>query len=424
MSVAQPLRTAEIIAVGSEMLGSTRVDTNSLALAEQLESIGIELRAKAVVGDDLDDLASIFRHALERADLVVLTGGLGPTDDDLTRNAVADVLRLALHEDPDIVQRIRERFAGRGLTMPETNRRQALVPAGARVLPNPRGTAPGLLIEHGPKVIALLPGPPREMLPMFQELCAGPIGERAGVERIYRASLFVAGRGESHVEERVQPIYAPWRSASPPIQTTILAAPGQIELHLTTRDSDPAEGRARVLAARDALASALGEDVFSTNGDPMERIVGDLLRARGYTVAAAESCTGGLLMSRLTDIPGSSEYVRGGVVVYGYPEKVKLAGVSQELLDAYGAVSEPVAVAMAEGMRERTGADVTVGITGIAGPGGGTPEKPVGTVAVATLVPGAPAHVQTLHLLGNRSMIKFWSTQAALDRIRRLLTRG
>jgi nicotinamide-nucleotide amidase len=232
-------RTAEIIAVGSELLGSTRADTNSLYLSGRLADLGIDVRIKSVVGDERDDLAMVLRQALERSDLVILTGGLGPTDDDLTRDVVADVLGLPMAVDESIVTAIRARFEKRGLVMPEVNRRQAQVPLGALVLDNPNGTAPGLFIDqataHGRRIVILLPGPPRELQPMFELLCNGPLRERAGPERSYRTTLFLTGRGESHVEQLVQPIYSRWRHASPPISTTILAAMGQIELHLTVR---------------------------------------------------------------------------------------------------------------------------------------------------------------------------------------------
>jgi len=418
--------TAEVIAVGSEMLGWTRTDTNSLYVADRLSSIGIDLRVKTVVGDERDDLASVVRQALDRVDVVVLTGGLGPTDDDLTRDVVAEVLERPMSIDESIVAKIRARFERRGLTMPDVNRRQALVPRGAVVLDNPNGTAPGLFIEHagarGPQAIVLLPGPPREMQPMLDRVCSGPLAALAGGERMYRTSLFLTGRGESHVEQKVQPIYSRWRDEERPIVTTILAAMGQIELHLSVRDSDEARARARLARARDELLAVVAEDVYSTDGRVMEEVVGDLLKSRGYTVAAAESCTGGLFSSRLTDIAGSSAYVRCGVVAYANEEKTSLIGVPADLIAAHGAVSEPVAVAMAEGIRERSGADVAVGITGIAGPGGGTPEKPVGTVAIAVIVRDRPAYVRTYQFMGGRAMVKFQATQAALDRIRRMLT--
>ena len=420
------MRTAEVIAVGSELLGWNRTDSNSLYIAQRLAEIGVDVRVKTIVGDERDDLASVFLQALARVDVVVLTGGLGPTDDDLTRDVVADVLGLAMSIDETIVAKIRARFERRGLTMPEVNRRQAQVPRGAIVLDNPNGTAPGLYIERpgprGPQAILLMPGPPREMHPMLDRVCAGPLAALAGSERTYRASLFLTGRGESHVEEKVQPIYSRWRDRTPPISTTILAAMGQIELHLSVRDTDEARARATLASATDELLSVVGEYVYSTDGRPMEQVVGDLLKARGYSVAAAESCTGGLFTSRLTDVAGSSAYVRGGIVAYANEDKVSLLGVPANLIAAHGAVSEPVAAAMAEGVRERTGVDVSVGITGIAGPGGGTPEKPVGTVAIAVIVPGQPAYVRTYQFIGGRAMVKFQATQAAMDRIRRMLT--
>ena len=417
-----PVRTAEIIAVGSEMLGPGRVDTNSLFLAERLAGLGIELRVKSVVGDNRDDLATLLRQALARADVVLLSGGLGPTDDDLTRDVAADVLGLPMAEDPAIVERIRARFARRGLQMPEVNRRQALVPRGALVLDNPHGTAPGLFIARPPQAVALLPGPPRELQPMFDALCRGPLAALAGETRVFRTSLFVTGLGESHVEQLTQPIYAGWRAAVPPIETTILAAMGQVELHLSLHHTDATEAAATLDRASQELRAVLGAHVYSTDGRIMEQVVGDLLAAKRYTIAAAESCTGGLLTSRLTDVPGSSAYVRAGIVAYAYEDKTSLLGVPAEMIERFGAVSEPVALAMADGVKSRTGADVAVGITGIAGPGGGTDLKPVGTVVIAVLVPGRDAYVKTFSFIGARTQVKFQATQAALDRIRRMLT--
>jgi nicotinamide-nucleotide amidase len=418
---ASPVRTAEVIAVGSELLGSTRLDTNSLYIAERLSAIGIELRSKSVVGDNLSLIADLCRQALTRVDIVVVTGGLGPTDDDLTRDAIAAVLGRPLREHSDLVEKIAARFARRGLKMPDVNRRQGQVIEGAIVLANPNGTAPGQYVEYGDQIIVLLPGPPRELQPMVNALCEGELASRAATDRVYRTSLFVAGRTESHVEEAVQPLYAGWRSESEPIETTVLAAPGQIELHLSLRSPDPAAAECRLRAASDALVGVLGNDVFSTDGRSMEELVGSMLRERRLTIAAAESCTGGLLMSRLTDIAGSSDYVAGGLVLYSNALKTSVGLVPPALIEAHGAVSEPVAIAMAEGVRERTGADVCVGITGIAGPGGGTPQKPAGTVAIAVLVPGGPARVRTAWVHGGRTQVKFNAAQAALDMVRRAL---
>lgn len=416
---------AEVIAVGSELLGSTRADTNSLFLSDRLSGLGIDLRIKSVVGDDAGDLAAVFRQALARSDVIVLTGGLGPTDDDLTREVVAGVLGLPMTIDEAIVAKIRSRFERRGLVMPEVNRRQGQVPRGAIVLDNPNGTAPGLFIaatgEYEGRIVILLPGPPRELQPMFDLVCSGPLRDRAGRLRTYRTSLFITGKGESHVEQAIQPIYSRWRDAVPPISTTILAVMGQIELHLTVHDEDETRARAALAQARGQLLEVIGDHVYSLEGKPMEQVVGELLASRGLTIAAAESCTGGLLMSRLTDVPGSSRYVRAGVVVYANEDKTAMLGVPAAVLAEHGAVSEPVAVAMAEGIRERTGADVAIGITGIAGPGGGTPAKPVGTVVIGVLVQEQPAYVHTYSFVGPRPMVKFQATQAAMDRVRRML---
>jgi nicotinamide-nucleotide amidase len=415
------LRTAGIIAVGSELLGTTRVDTNSLYLAGRLESLGIELRAKSVVGDQREELSRVFRESLNRADVVIVTGGLGPTDDDVTREAVTDALGLEMIEDPSIVATIAARFASRGLKMPAVNRKQAMVPRNATVLQNANGTAPGLLLQHDGKIVALLPGPPRELRAIFEAQVEPVLRANAGQASLYRASVFVGGRGESHVEEIAQPIYSKWRTGPLPIETTILATPGQIELHLCLRSEDVGAATRRLVEARDQLASALGRDVFSTDGRAMEEIVGDLLRQRKLTISAAESCTGGLFMSRLTDVPGSSAWVLGGIVAYSDQTKTLFADVDPALIKQHGAVSESVAVALAEGIRARTGSSLGVGITGIAGPSGGTPNKPVGTVAIAVVGPDGPARVRTAWHFGGRTQIKFNATQTALDMVRRSL---
>ena len=420
-NVLKPLRTAEIIAVGSELLGSTRLDTNSLFLAESLATLGIELRAKSVVGDNRREVADHFRRSLERVDLVIFTGGLGPTDDDVTREAVADVLGVGLIEQPAIVERLKERFERRGLSMPEVNRKQAHLLEGGVVLDNPNGTAPGQMFTRGDQVVLLFPGPPRELKPMMTTVMASVLTPRVGPERLHRRTIFVTGRGESHVEEIAQPIYSSWLASTPPIETTILAAPGQIELHLTMRSADPARANEVLDDARDRLVEALGPDVFSVDGRPMEEILGQLLLDRKLTIAAAESCTGGLMMSRLTDVPGSSAYVAGGVVVYSNELKTALAGVDPALIAAHGAVSEPVASALAQGIKERTGASIGVGITGIAGPTGGTPQKPIGTVCIAAATPDGALQVRTFLLFGNRTMIKFWSSQYAMNMVRKAL---
>jgi len=275
-------------------------------------------------------------------------------------------------------------------------------------------------MEDGSRVVILLPGPPRELQAMFEALCEPALAARTGRWKVYRERLFIVGRGESHVEEIAQPIYSRWTKEDPPIETTILAVPGQIELHLALRAASDAAA-VRLRSARDELVTALGRDVFSTDGRSMEQIVGELLRDRSLTISAAESCTGGLLMARLTDVPGSSAYVLGGAVTYSNELKTALADVPPELISAHGAVSEPVAVALADGIRARTGAALGVGITGIAGPGGATPEKPVGTVVIALTGGGSPARVRTFSLIGGRPQVRFQATQAALDMVRRAL---
>lgn len=416
------LATAAIVAVGSELLTPSRIDTNSLFITERLNELGIDVVMKAVVGDDRAGLAHVFRTVLDRADLVVFSGGLGPTDDDLTREAVADVLGRELREDPAITERLRARFASRGYTgpMPENNRRQAMVPAGAQVLENTTGSAPGLWLEEPDRAIALLPGPPRELRPMLEALLAGRLRERAAGGALMRRVLKIAGRIESQTDEELHPLYVEWERWSPPVAATILAALGQIELHLSTRaDSEEAASRLLDRAAQEACG-ILGADVFSADGRSMEEVVGELLASRGLRIALAESCTGGFLTSRLTDIPGSSRYVERAVVTYSNEAKIELLGVPASAIDEHGAVSEVVAAAMASGIRERAGVDIGVGVTGIAGPGGGTPDKPVGTVVIAVALRDA-VESRRFRFHGERNQVKFQASQAALDMIRRRL---
>jgi nicotinamide-nucleotide amidase len=411
-----------ILAIGSEMLTPFRVDTNSLFITERLNTIGYDVRLKAVVADDIGELARVIEGALAWADLIVITGGLGPTEDDMTRDAVARVLGLALDVDESIVDRLRDRFARRGMTMPEINRRQAMVPRGAAVLPNPNGTAPGLWIEKGSAALVLLPGPPREMKPMLEAVIAERLAPKSKGSGLFRRVLKITGRAESDVDAQAAPIYGKWASQTVPISTTILAVLGQIELHLTARAASKAEADAALDPAVLEMQTALGPSVYSVDGRPLEHVVGDLLREHRMTIATAESCTGGLLASRLTDVPGSSDYVDRGVVCYSNRAKTDLAGVAEALIAEHGAVSEPVALAMAEGIRSRAGTNVGVGITGIAGPGGGTPEKPVGTVAIAVAV-DEETRVRTFQFLGSREMVKFQAAQSALNMTRLMVLR-
>jgi nicotinamide-nucleotide amidase len=418
--VSGPATRAAILAVGSEMLTPLRIDTNSLYITEQLNQLGIDVVFKGVVGDDRAELATAVRTALERVTILVLSGGLGPTDDDLTREVVAEVLGRTLREDEAITERIRQRFAARGWTMPEINRRQAMVPDGAQVLPNPHGTAPGLWIDDPPRLVLLLPGPPRELKPMLRTLVEGPLLERAGTSTLRRRVIRITGRTESHADEALQPLYREWNAAAVPIAATILAALGQIELYLTAQApaADLAEHALERAVAQ--VESLLGRDAYSSDGRTLEQVVGALLVERGWRIAVAESCTGGLITSRLTDVPGSSRYVDRSVVSYSNQAKIDLVGVAAATLEEHGAVSEAVAAAMAHGMRARAGVDVGIGVTGIAGPGGGTPEKPVGMVCVAAVTPGG-SRVRTAKFLGEREQIKFQASQAALDMVRRMI---
>ena len=415
--------SAVLIAVGSELLTPHKVDTNSLYLTEQLDRMGVAVRRKLVTGDDAGEIGAAVRQALRPGELIILTGGLGPTDDDRTRETVAGLLGLPLAEDPAIVADIRARFAARGLEMPDLNRRQALVPAGADVLANRRGTAPGLWIDHEQAVVVLLPGPPRELRPMFEQHVAARLAGRAGVSGIHRRVLRIAGRAESAVEAVAYPVYCAWQTSEPAIETTVLSTLGQIELHLSTRASRSEEAERRLDTATAELAAVLGRDLFSSDGSSLEAVVGVLLRRHGLRVAVAESCTGGLVTSRLTDVPGSSAYVHAAWVAYSNHAKVAGLGVDADLLEANGAVSEAVADAMAQGARSRAGVDVGLGVTGVAGPGGGSADKPVGTVWVALAGPGSARRARRLQLPGERDRVKFQASQAALDMLRRALLR-
>lgn len=414
---------AWIVAVGSEMLTPFRVDTNSLSITERLNAIGCDVRFKAVVGDDVGELATLFQRGVGAVDLIVCTGGLGPTEDDITRDGLARALNLECDTDEQVLESIRQRFEKRGMVMRDINRRQALVPRGAEVLENARGTAPGLWLERDGTAILLLPGPPREMQPILDRVVDERLKPRAGSRGLFRRVLKLTGRPESEVDAIAQPVYGQWLSAPIPIATTILAKMGQIELHLTADAPNEADARVALAAAVRQLLDVLEPSVYSTDGRGLEEVVGDLLRERGLSIAVAESCTGGLLASRLTDVAGSSDYFDRGVVCYSNDAKIEWLGVSPDLLAAHGAVSEPVAQAMADGVRQRARSGAGVGITGIAGPGGGTPEKPVGMVCIAVVTP-AQQQVRTFQFIGPRDMVKFQSAQAAMNMLRLLLADG
>ena len=421
MAVSSPLLQAVILAVGSELLTPTRTDTNSLFLTQELNALGIDVRYKSVVGDEPDDLSYALRNAVPQADLIVVTGGLGPTADDITRNSLASVFDLSLHEDGVVAAEIRSRFKARGLQMPEINRCQAMVPDGAVVLANNKGTAPGLYLEFAEIVCVALPGPPRELRPMFRALAAEHLAPRCQGRGFFRRVLVIVGRTESHVEELVQPVYARWRHRVPTVRASILASLGQVELHLSISGDDAKEANSMLSSAATDLAAVLGKSLVSSDGSSLEEEVGRLLKNRSASVAVAESCTGGFLASRLTDVPGSSAYLHAGWIVYSDEAKTSLLGVEPEIIQDYGAVSEEVAKAMATGALSRANVDYALGLTGIAGPAGGSVEKPIGTVCVALAGPSGLVRAKQIQFPGERSRVKYQASQAALDVLRRAL---
>ena len=405
---------AEIIAIGSELLTPDRVDTNSLFLTEQLNRLGIEVVRKLVVGDQRGQIRDSFREALGRAELVISIGGLGPTEDDLTREALAELLGRRLILNEAILLGIQARFRRFGRQMPEINQRQAMVPEGAIVLENTQGTAPGLWLETDGRIVILLPGPPQELKPMFTQEVEGRLAWRTTAVRLYKRELRVAGMAESDVEQRIAPIYTRY----PDAQTTILASPGEVQIHLRAWSADATAAEKLLKEMVERVVMALGENIFTTKGESLEEVVARDLNLNGATIAVAESCTGGLLSQRLTSIPGSSSYFLGGVVCYSNDLKRVWVDVPADLLESKGAVSMEVARALAEGIRRRSGSTLGLAVTGIAGPGGGSPEKPVGTVHVA-LAERAGGKERTLHLPGDRDRIRWQASQAALDLVRR-----
>ncbi|HKZ02280.1 MAG TPA: competence/damage-inducible protein A [Pyrinomonadaceae bacterium] len=408
--------TAEIIAIGSELLATDRTDTNSLWLTEKLNSIGIEVRLKTIVGDDDARLEEAIKDAIKRSKVVITTGGLGPTEDDVTRKVAARALGRRLWLDEQLLEEIRARFQAFGVPMPERNSRQAMVIDGAQVMPNPNGSAPGLFIEHEGTAISLLPGPPREMRPMFENHVQPKLVGRAGNLRVRRRLLRVAGFGESALDEQIAPIYTQFDNP----QTTILFNNTEIEIHLKAqaRTEQEAEKLLDDLSAR--LEERLGNAIFSFRGESMEEVVGLKLTVGGYTLGVAESCTGGLVAQRLTDISGASRYFIEGVVVYSNEAKTRALGIEPMLLRKYGAVSAEVAESMAEGIMKRAGTDFGISVTGIAGPDGGTEEKPVGLVYIA-LADEAHTEHRRLMLPGDRQLVRWRASQAVLDLLRRRL---
>ena len=408
--------TAAIIAIGSEMLGPLRQDTNSLWLSARLEELGIPVVRKSIVGDDPALLAEELTFVARSVRYVFTTGGLGPTADDVTVAAVAAWLGAGLERNAAFLEKMRERFARRGFEMPECNAKQADFIAGARVLENPRGTAPGFWVVRGGVEIVIMPGVPSEMreimessvLPVLRERAAGVVGRR----RVLR----IAGMGESAVEQLVAPIYAKWKDDP----VTILASPGEVQLHLAVRGA-PAEAEAKLAAMEADFRTILGSRIFGEDAEDLARVVGRLLKESHRTVAFAESCTGGMVSALVTDVPGSSEYFLGSVVSYANAAKESFLGVDPATLRAAGAVSDETAIAMARGALERFGADIAVSVTGIAGPDGGTPEKPVGTVHFGLAVRGGGAIAKKRLYGGDRVVVRRAASVQALELLRRHL---
>ncbi|MBV9610611.1 MAG: competence/damage-inducible protein A [Acidobacteria bacterium] len=411
---------AEIIAIGSELLTPFRQDTNSLYLTEQLNQLGVVVDFKTVVGDDREYLTAVARQALQRADIVIFMGGLGPTEDDLTRDCVAAALGRELNRDPEIIAKLYVRFASRRIPMSPNNERQADVIAGAAVLPNDRGTAPGQWLdttfEASRRIVILLPGPPFELKAMWEKQCMERM--RAAVPQRFIATrvLKLAMLGESLVDARAAPIYTKHAD----VQTTILANAGEIDLHLRSIADSQEAAQKRVDQVAGELEDEFGDVIFSTGGEPLEQIVAYYLEMRRATIAVAESCTAGLLSERLTTISGSSRYFLGGAIVYSDELKTELAGVPPRLIEEKGAVSAEVAEALAVGIRQRCKSTIGVGITGIAGPTGGTDAKPVGLVYHA-VSDGVKTNVIERNFPGDRERIRWFATRQALDMIRRRL---
>lgn len=409
--------SAEIIAIGSELLTSNRTDTNSLWLTDKLNRIGIEVKLKTVVGDDDARLEETIRDAVKRSRVVITTGGLGPTEDDITRKVVARALGKRLSLDEKVLEEIRERFRAFGVAnMPERNSRQAMVIAGAEVLSNPNGSAPGLYLEHEGCAIALMPGPPREMKPMFETHVQHRIEKVAGNVRFATRVLRVAGMGESAVDEKIAPIYTKYEN---PV-TTILFNSSEIEIHLRAHGRTEADAEALLDDLSLKIEQELGNSAFSFRGETMEEVVGRRLAMTNFTLAVAESCTGGLIAQRLTSVPGSSKYFLEGCVTYSNESKVRLLGVDKKLIREFGAVSQQVARDMARGVRHRAKTDFGLSVTGIAGPDGGTEEKPVGLVFIA-LADDAHTEHRRLMIPGDRELVRWRASQAALDMLRRRL---
>lgn len=409
--------TVEILAVGSELLTPYFQDTNSLYLTRRLNDLGLDVQIKTIIGDQWEDLCLAFRASLGRSSLLIVTGGLGPTKDDMTREAFASVLGKKLLFKDDLLKAIEKRFASRRMAMPEVNKKQAHIIEGAVVLENKNGTAPGLWIEAGANTVILLPGPPSEVKPMFESE-VWPRLQSFRTRHNYRRVIKTAGLTESQIEARLTDIYPKIKN----VQLTTLARPGQIVIHLKSQSAKSvSQAKKRVDQATTLLCEALEDSVFSTEGKELEEVIGIFLKGKHQTVAVAESCTGGLLGHRITNVPGSSSYFIHGILAYSNSAKIDLLGVSPDIIEKHGAVSPQAAEAMAAGIRKKANATYGISITGIAGPSGGTKEKPVGLVYTG-LAHSREVVVEKNLFLGDRDAIKFQSSQKALDMLRRHLS--
>ncbi|HSR50564.1 MAG TPA: competence/damage-inducible protein A [Acidobacteriota bacterium] len=409
---------AEIIAVGSELLEGGRLESNSAFLAGRLATVGARVRRKWVVGDSPDDIAQAVTTALEQGcDILLLSGGLGPTNDDLTREAVAQALGRPLQTVPELEDRLKKLYARFNVKMSDNNLRQAQVIAGGEAIENPKGSAPGMFLREKEALVFLLPGPPRELEPMVDNQVLPRIRQDKPGPALYRRTLKVLGLPESTVDARVEDAYRQFED----VETTILSSSGIISLHFTWTGEDH-ESRAN--QALDALLAkarqALGQSVYAEDDAEPEEILGRLLRQRGETLATAESCTGGWMGQLITAVAGSSDYYVGGYVTYSNALKVDTLGVNETTLERFGAVSRQVAEQMAAGARNRSGADYALSTTGIAGPGGGSEEKPVGLVWVGLAAPEG-VESKRLQLPGDRNWIRLRSARLALDLLRRRL---
>ncbi|MCS7209102.1 MAG: competence/damage-inducible protein A [Fimbriimonadales bacterium] len=400
--------TVEVISIGTELLLGQIVDTNAAWLSARLAEVGVGVYRRTTVGDNLTRIVAALREALERADGIVAIGGLGPTDDDLTREAIAELLGEPLVLDEGEAARLHEFFATRGRTVNERQLRQAMRPRSAQTIPNPHGTAPGLYAEWHSKPIFALPGPPNEFQPMVVDAVLPRLAQRAGGCVIRSRVLRLCGIGESDAEAQLQDLIS---SSNPTLAP--LAKLGEVHFRITARADSPDQAEQMIAEMEHAVRARIGAYIFGVDETTLEQAVVQSLIEAGQSLAIAESCTGGLLGHRITSVAGSSEVFLGGVISYSNALKEALLGVPREVLQAHGAVSEPTAQAMAEGARQRLGSWWGIGITGIAGPGGGTPEKPVGLVYVGVSDPTGTV-VKRQVFPGDRATVKYRATQYAL----------